>query len=104
MSDINLAKMSDSDIEEKIINITSELFNKKPAEITLDTNFIEDLAADSLDTVEFTLAVEEAFNIEIPDSEAGKVATVNDIVKYVIAEKNKASSNAGTATKHPESE
>jgi acyl carrier protein len=92
MSDNNLAKMTDSEVEEKIISITADLFKKKTSEITLETNFIEDLAADSLDTVEFTLAVEEAFDIEIPDAAAGKVATVNDIAQYVVSLKNQSSS------------
>ena len=88
MSDNKLSIMSENEIEEKIISITAELFNKKPAEINLETSFSENLAADSLDTVEFILAIEEAFDIEIPDSEASKVLTVNDVAKYVISLKS----------------
>jgi acyl carrier protein len=75
--------MDDGTIEDTIINITADLFKKERSQITLETSFVEDLAADSLDTVEFSLAVEEAFDIEIPDSEASKVAKIKDIVNYV---------------------
>lgn len=51
--------------------------------IKLDTSFIDDLGADSLDIVELIMALEEAFDMQIPDSEAEKIATVNDVVEYI---------------------
>jgi acyl carrier protein len=93
MSENKLSKLSENEIEEKTISITVDLFKKKPGEVNLETKFVEDLAADSLDTVEFILAVEEEFDIEIPDSEASKVITVHDVVKYVISLKNGSSNH-----------
>ena len=80
--------MDDDTIAEKVITIAANLFKKESSQITLETSFIEDLAADSLDTVEFTLAVEEEFSIEIPDSDASKVAKIADIVDYVKSIRN----------------
>ena len=53
------------------------------AEVVPDASFVEDLGADSLDTVELVMAFEEAFGIEIPDEDAEKIATVGDAVKYI---------------------
>ena len=88
MSENKLSKILVSEIEEKVISVTAELFKKSQGEVTLDTSFVDDLAADSLDTVEFILAIEEEFDIEIPDSEASKVKKVNDVVQYVISLKH----------------
>jgi len=88
MSSITLSEMDDDTIAEKVITIAANLFKKESSQITLETSFIEDLAADSLDTVEFTLAVEEEFSIEIPDSDASKVAKIADIVDYVKSIRN----------------
>lgn len=62
--------------------ITSNL-NVDPSFITMDTNFLKDLNADSLDAVEIVLALEEHYNIEIPDEEAEKFETVKDIVEFI---------------------
>ena len=51
--------------------------------ITMDTTFIEDLGADSLDIVELVMAIEEEFDIEIPDTDAEKIVTVGDVVDYI---------------------
>jgi acyl carrier protein len=51
--------------------------------VTLQAKFIEDLGADSLDTVELVMAFEEEFNVEVPDEEAEKLQTVGDVVKYI---------------------
>ena len=51
--------------------------------ITMETTFIDDLGADSLDIVELIMALEEEFDLEIPDAEAEKVSTVNDVVEYI---------------------
>lgn len=52
-------------------------------EITMDSSFIDDLGADSLDIVELIMALEEEFDIEIPDEDAEKIATVGDVVEYI---------------------
>ena len=51
--------------------------------VTLDSSFVDDLGADSLDVVELIMALEQEFNIEIPDEDAEKIITVNDAVQYV---------------------
>ena len=56
-------------------------------QVTLEANFVEDLGADSLDTVELIMAFEEEFDIEIPDTEAEKIKTVQDVVNYIEANK-----------------
>jgi acyl carrier protein len=99
MSDNNLAKMTEDEIQSKIISVTAELFKKEASQISLDTHLVDDLHADSLDTVEFTLAIEDAFNIEIPDSAAGKVVTVNDVLQYVLSLRNTGSSSTDTSAK-----
>jgi acyl carrier protein len=83
-----LLKMSRAEIEEKVIKITEENLNRAPGEVTLEANFISDLAADSLDTVELILAIEDAFDIEVTDEESSKIATVKDIVDYIERIKN----------------
>ena len=61
----------------------------KPEEVTPEASFVDDLGADSLDTVELVMALEEEFRIEIPDEDAEKIQTVGDAIKY-IEEKAKA--------------
>ena len=70
-------------VEEKIKAIIAEQLGVKPEEVTPKASFIDDLGADSLDTVELIMALEEEFNIEIPDEDAEKMATVGDAVKYI---------------------
>lgn len=70
-------------IEEKLIEITSKTLNVKKDEISVDSNFIDDLGADSLDQVELIMELEEAFSCEIPDDEAAKIRTVKDAVSYI---------------------
>ncbi len=74
-------------IAEKVKKIISEQLNVKEDEITDVSSFVDDLGADSLDTVELVMAFEEEFGIEIPDEDAEKIRTVVDAVKY-IAEKS----------------
>lgn len=83
-----LSKMSRSEIEEKVIKIAEENLNRAAGEVTLEANFVSDLAADSLDTVELILAIEDGFNIEVTDEESSKIATVKDIVDYIERVKN----------------
>ncbi|MCB1065121.1 MAG: acyl carrier protein [Verrucomicrobiae bacterium] len=75
--------MADASIEEKVKNIIVEQLGVNEEQVTLEAKFIEDLGADSLDTVELVMAFEEEFGIEVPDEEAEKLASVGDVVKYV---------------------
>ena len=70
-------------VQEKVRSIIAEQLGVKPEEVTPQASFIDDLGADSLDTVELVMALEEEFGIEIPDEEAEKLATVGDAVKYI---------------------
>ena len=70
-------------IEDKVIRIVCDQLSATPDKITRETSFINDLGADSLDTVELVMALEEAFDIEIPDEAAEGIATVGDAVKYI---------------------
>jgi acyl carrier protein len=70
-------------VEEKIKGIIAEQLGVKPEEITPQSSFIDDLGADSLDTVELVMALEEEFGIEIPDEDAEKMTTVGDAIKYI---------------------
>ena len=69
--------------EEKIKAIIAEQLGVKPEEVTPKASFVDDLGADSLDTVELIMALEEEFNIEIPDEDAEKMKTVGDVIKYI---------------------
>ena len=68
---------------EKIKNIIVDLLQVPEDSVTLESHFIDDLGADSLDLVELIMGIEEEFNIEIPDGEAEKVVTVGDVVEYI---------------------
>ncbi len=70
---------------EKIRGIIMEQLSVDESMVTIDTNLMKDLEADSLDAVEIIMAIEEEFGIEIPDEEAEKFQTVSDIVKYADA-------------------
>jgi acyl carrier protein len=72
-----------SDIEQKVKDIIVEQLGVKKEQVTENASFIDDLGADSLDTVELVMALEEAFNIEIPDEEAEKIRTVGEAVNYI---------------------
>jgi acyl carrier protein len=72
-------------IEQKIIKIAAETLKIDEGKITTESNFVDDLSADSLDQVELMMAIEAAFGCDIPDEEAGKIATISDAVKYVEA-------------------
>ena len=74
--------MSES-IEQKVKDIIVEQLNVTPEQVTNEAKFIDDLGADSLDTVELVMAFEEEFDIEVPDEEAEKLVCVNDITKYI---------------------
>ena len=70
-------------VESKIKTIIAEQLGVKPEEVTPNASFVDDLGADSLDTVELIMALEEEFNVEIPDEDAEKLQTVGDVVKYI---------------------
>jgi len=74
-------------IEEKVKEIIVEQLDVDASEVTLDSKFIEDLGADSLDTAELVMAFEEAFDIEIPDDDAEKILTVKNTVDYITEKK-----------------
>lgn len=68
---------------DKIVKIIKEQLNVKDSEIKLEASFVDDLGADSLDTVELLMAIEEEFGIEIPDEDANKAKTVGDVINYI---------------------
>lgn len=70
-------------IEEKVINIISEQMGAEPSQITRETSFINDLNADSLDTVELVMEFEDEFDMSIPDEEAEKIQTVGAAIDYI---------------------
>ena len=70
-------------VEEKVKQIIVEQLGVDEAEVTPSASFVDDLGADSLDTVELVMAFEEAFDIEIPDEDAEKIKTVQDAVDYI---------------------
>lgn len=72
---------------EKIKEIVVDQLGVDEEQVTLDANFVEDLGADSLDTVELIMAFEEEFEVEIPDTDAEKIKTVKDVVDYIESHK-----------------
>ena len=72
-----------SNIEERVKKIVAEQLGVKEEEVTLEKSFVDDLGADSLDTVELVMALEEEFETEIPDEEAEKITTVQAAIDYV---------------------
>lgn len=74
--------MSDN-IEEKVKKIIVDQLGVDPEKVTTDAKFIEDLGADSLDTVELVMTFEEKFSVEVPDEDAEKLKSVADVVAYI---------------------
>ena len=74
-----------STIEERVKKIVAEQLGVKEEEVKNESSFVEDLGADSLDTVELVMALEEEFETEIPDEEAEKITTVQAAIDYVTA-------------------
>ncbi|MBI4388259.1 MAG: acyl carrier protein [Candidatus Omnitrophica bacterium] len=70
-------------VQDKITDIIVEQLGVKREEVTPEASFVDDLGADSLDTVELVMALEEEFGIEIPDEDAEKIQTVGDAIKYI---------------------
>ncbi len=75
--------MSQADIFEKVKEIVVEQLGVEPEQVTPQANFANDLNADSLDTVELVMALEEEFDIEIPDEAAEKITTVQEALDYI---------------------
>jgi acyl carrier protein len=72
-----------STIEERVRETVVEQLGVKEEEVTLDASFVDDLGADSLDTVELVMALEEEFETEIPDEDAEKITTVQQAIDYI---------------------
>ena len=75
--------MNQEEVFEKVKGIIVEQLGVAEDTVTLEASFIDDLGADSLDIVELIMALEEEFDLEIPDADAEKVVTVNDVVEYI---------------------
>lgn len=79
--------MSDKSIEERVKEIIVDQLGVSADQVTLEAKFVEDLGADSLDTVELVMALEEEFDIEVPDDEAEKLQAVKDVVTFITSKK-----------------
>ena len=79
-----------SSVEERVKKIVAEQLGVKSEEVTNDASFVDDLGADSLDTVELGMALEEEFETEIPDEDAEKITTVQQAIDYVTGHQAKA--------------
>jgi len=71
------------DVAERVIEIVSEQMNVSKDQVTPETSFVNDLGADSLDTVELVMQFEDEFNLSIPDEDAEKITVVGDAIKYI---------------------
>ncbi len=71
------------DIEERVIKIICEQLNVPEEDVVPEASFVDDLGADSLDQVELIMAMEEEFDISVPDEEAEKIVTVKDAIEYI---------------------
>ncbi|MDG1501014.1 MAG: acyl carrier protein [Planctomycetota bacterium] len=72
-------------IEQRVIKLVCNNMKAKPENVTMETSFVNDLGADSLDTVELVMELEEEFGLTIPDEDAANIQTVGDAVNYVNA-------------------
>jgi acyl carrier protein len=76
-------------IEERVKTIICDQLGKEAEKVTLSASFIDDLGADSLDIVELVMTMEEEFDLDIPDEDAGTLKTVGDVVKYISSHSTK---------------
>ncbi len=74
-------------VEQKVKEIIVEQLGVEESQVTPQAKFVDDLGADSLDTVELVMALEEAFDLEIPDEDAEKITSVGDAIKYIDSKK-----------------
>ena len=79
--------MSDKPIEERVKDIIVDQLGVSADQVTPEAKFVEDLGADSLDTVELVMALEEEFDVEVPDDEAEKLQAVKDVVSFITTAK-----------------
>ena len=77
--------MDEAQIFEQVKKVVVEQLGVSEAEIKKESSFVDDLGADSLDTVELVMALEEAFSIEIPDEDAEKIKSIGDTVTYIVS-------------------
>jgi len=75
--------MERDEIFEKLKKLITDVLDIKKEKISFESKFLEDFGADSLDIVEMVMAIEEEFNIEIPDEDVEKVLSVNDVINYI---------------------
>ena len=75
--------MEENEIFEKVKKIVEEQLGVDSENIKMESTFVDDLSADSLDIVELVMGIEEEFEIEIPDNDAEKIVTVGDVVEYI---------------------
>jgi len=78
--------MSDKSIEDRVKDIIVDQLGVNADQVTPEAKFVEDLGADSLDTVELVMAFEEEFDIEVPDEEAEKLQAVADVISYITSQ------------------
>jgi acyl carrier protein len=78
--------MSDKSIEDRVKDIIVDQLGVNADQVTPEAKFVEDLGADSLDTVELVMAFEEEFDIEVPDEEAEKLQAVADVIAYITSQ------------------
>ena len=81
--------MTNQEIEDKVRSIIIDQLSVTAEQVTPEASFIEDLGADSLDTVEIVMAFEEAFNVQVPDEDAEKLQKVGDVISYIEAHQPK---------------
>ena len=79
--------MSEKEIFQKLKIIVVDQLGVNEENVTMGATFVDDLAADSLDIVELVMTIEEEFDLEIPDSDAEKIVTIGDVVKYIESHK-----------------
>lgn len=77
--------MSDSSVHDRVVRIVCDQLGQTPDKVTPETSFINDLGADSLDTVELVMEFEDEFEISIPDEDAEKIQTVGNAIEYITA-------------------
>lgn len=81
--------MDEQQVFEQVRKVVVEQLGVSESEVTREASFVDDLGADSLDTVELVMALEEAFSTEIPDEDAEKIKTIGDTVNYIMAHAKK---------------
>ena len=79
--------MDEQQVLEQVKKVVIEQLGVSEAEVSREASFVDDLGADSLDTVELVMALEEAFSTEIPDEDAEKIKTIGDTVSYILSHK-----------------